>query len=227
MVNTGLAQNLETLKSKTFHFCIPTSTNIPVEYTLEEREDYELPVFGTYIHKHILPGFRYRVRLTSTKEYLFGGKALKLESIGKGYGKRITFESDDILENSNFFWSDSHEEGFAFSPELLSRGDVFQVVDAQRKSTGIFSIENVNEEQQITGVTHEKDVANVHARVHLRGMMRLLSSNAASTYEEDIPLAGEVVIKVNRFSSTFYFLKTVEHEVLGNAIDLHFVKHYE
>ncbi|CAB3992457.1 Hypothetical predicted protein [Paramuricea clavata] len=219
---TNLPQNLETLKSRTFHFAIlkeKTSTNVPVHYSFKELGNCELPVMGTYVHSHVLPGVRYRVRLSDTNEYLFGGKALKLESIGQGYGKRITFESKDILENNNFFWSDSHEAGFAFSPEILSGGEVFQVMDNVGKRVGIFSVDSVNQQQQITGVTLEKNTVNIHAKASLCGNMQLLSQ-----YEKDIPVVGEVILKVNRFSCTLEFLKT-ENSVLDTV--WHFVKHFK
>lgn len=219
---TSIPQKLESLERKTFHFDFlkeNTSTNIPLQYSLKEVENYELPVIGTYIHSHILPGFRYRVRLSGTNEYLFGGKALKLESIGQGYGKRITFESHDILENNNFFWSDSHEAGFAFSPEILSGGEEFQVLDSQGKAVGTFCVtsESVKQQQQITGVTLENDIVNIHAKVSLCGNMRLFSQD-----KKDMPLAGEVIVKVNRFLCTLEFL-TTESDISDTA--LHFIKH--
>ena len=217
---TSRPQKLEAPKSTTHHFGILkeiTPTNIPVQYSFKELKNYELPVIGTYVHSHILPGFRYRVRLSDTNDYLFGGKALKLESIGQGYGKRITFESKDILENNNFFWSDSHEAGFAFSPEILSGGDVFEVTDNLGNGVGTFSVDWVNPQQQITRVTLEKhNVVNIHAKVNLCGSMRLLSH-----YEKNIPLTGEAIIKVNRFSCTLEFLK-VENGVLDVLL---FIKH--
>ena len=221
---TSIPVKLESLERKSFHFDFlkeNTSTNIPLQYSLKEAENYELPVIGTYIHNYILPGFRYRVRLNGTNEYLFGGKALKLESIGQGYGKRITFESHDILENNNFFWSDSHEAGFAFSPEILSGGEEFQVLDSQSKVVGTFCVtsDSVNNQQQITGVTLENDIVNIHAKLSLCGNLRLFSQD-----EKDMPLAGEVTVKVNRFSCTLEFLKT------GSDISdtsLHFMKHFK
>ena len=195
---TSLPQKLETLKSRAG--ILKEITPIPLQYSFKELENFELPVVGTYIHGHILPGFRYRVRLSGTNEYLFGGKALKLESIGQGYGKRITFESEDILENNNFFWSDSHEAGFAFSPEILSGGEVFQVSDSLGKDVGTFSVDSVSR-QQITGVTLDKqNIVNIHAKVSICGSML--------QYEKDMPLAGEAIVKVNRFSCTLEFLKT-------------------
>ena len=221
---TSIPRKPESLDQRTFHFDFlkeNTSANIPLQYSLKEVENYELPVVGTYVHNYILPGFRYRVRLSGTNDYLFGGNALKLESIGQGYGKRITFESHDILENNNFFWSDSHEAGFAFSPEILSGGEEFQVLDSQGKAVGTYCVssDSVNQQQQITGVTLENDTVNIHAKVSLCGNIRLFS-----LYEKHIPLGGEVLVKVNRFSCSLEFLKK-ENDVLDHT--LHFIKHFK
>ena len=94
--------------------------DIPTQYSVPLLKPYELPAVGTYVDKNIIPGFEYRVRLNGTNEYLFDGEALCLQSIGQGYGKRLTFESDDLLENPNFVWSDSnHEDGFGFSIQVI------------------------------------------------------------------------------------------------------------
>jgi len=45
--------------------------------------------------------FVHRVRPLLTSKYLFSGKALQLLSVGKGYGKRITFKADDSQKNEN------------------------------------------------------------------------------------------------------------------------------
>ena len=195
---TSFPPKPQALGSRAFN----TLTVSTAQFSIKEHEDYELPVIATHIHGHILPGFKYRVRFGGTNDYMFGGKALKLESIGKGYGKRITFESDDILENDNFFWSDSHEAGFMFSPEILSGDEAFQVMDTKGKTIGTFSVDSVNKHQQITGVTLEKNMVNIHAKVGLSGNMRLFSQT------KDVPLAGDVIVKVNRFSCTMEFLET-------------------
>ena len=52
---------------------------------------------------------------------------MTLVSIGKGYGKRLTFESFDVLENDNYFWSDSIPEGFAFSISVVDAGQKFDL----------------------------------------------------------------------------------------------------
>ena len=76
--------------------------DIPSSYTIPTVARHERPVVGTFVHQDVVPGFRYRVRCNGTDDFHFDGKPLLLESIGQGYGKRLTFESEDILRNNNF-----------------------------------------------------------------------------------------------------------------------------
>lgn len=217
---TSLPQKLEKLKTRTLHFDILkeiSSKSLPVQPSIKELENYELPVIGTFIHRHILPGFRYRVRLGGTNEYLFDGKALKLESTGQGYGKRITFESDDILDNNNFFWSDSHETGFVFSPEFLSGGEVFEAVNCQDERVGSFSVDSVKREQQITRVALENDVINIQAKANVSGSLQMFSPDEKKVY-----LTGEVILKISRVSCTLEFSTKTDSDIA-----LHFIKHFK
>lgn len=97
--------------------------DVPTTYVISGLGANEMPVIGTYVDKGIIPGFRYRIRLNQSQNYLFEGRALHLTSISLGYGKRITFESDSRNRNENFFWSDSRPEGYAFSLVVLQKGD--------------------------------------------------------------------------------------------------------
>lgn len=65
-------------------------------------------------------------------EYLLPpqGRALRLVSVGMGYGKRITFASDKHNINDNYFWSDTHPEGYGFALRLVQEGDKFTLRDA-------------------------------------------------------------------------------------------------
>lgn len=86
---------------------------------------------GTYVDPRIIPGFHYKVRPTGHKNYLFNGKALQLVNIGMGYGKRITFKPDahNLNNNTNFFWSDSYQEGYGFEPQAVFCGMKFDVMN--------------------------------------------------------------------------------------------------
>lgn len=84
-------------------------------------------VTGVYVDPKIKPGFRYRVRHVGSERYLFNGRALTLQSVGLGYGKRITFAGDSLNFNDNYFWSDSDPNGFAFSLDAVQPGDKMTV----------------------------------------------------------------------------------------------------
>eukprot|EP00112_Aurelia_sp_Birch-Aquarium-sp1_P000913 Seg109.3 transcript_id=Seg109.3/GoldUCD/mRNA.D3Y31 product="M-phase phosphoprotein 8" protein_id=Seg109.3/GoldUCD/D3Y31 len=88
-------------------------------------EKHELLVYETFIHKEITPGFCYKVKENGSNRFFFDGNGRYLEYIGQGYGKRLTFESDNILENENFFWSDSNAMGYTFTIQAISAGETF------------------------------------------------------------------------------------------------------
>ena len=97
----------------------------------------------------IAVGFRYRVRKLGSPNAFYGGKALTLMSIGKGYGKRLTFESFDVLENDNYFWSDSHPEGFAFSLCVVDAGQTFDLCSNEDfREIGSVVFEGIDNAQQ-------------------------------------------------------------------------------
>lgn len=229
---TNRQQEIEIIKNAPFSFYPERiSSGTSTHHSMEATEDHELPVVGTFIHNHILPGFRYRVRLIGTDEYLFDGKALKLDSIGQGYGKRLTFESDDILENDNFFWSDSNDAGFAFSVQLLFPGEVFEVHDGHDVRVGSFSLESVNEKQEVTGVTYEENLVNVHAKVNFSGKLWLFSQSSipAPLCEKEIVVLGSGNAIVNRLSSTVKLLETDRTQAQSRILNLLnaqlFIKH--
>lgn len=86
--------------------------------------------------------------LSVKPRYLFGGKALTLQSIGRGFARRLTFEPIDskLNDNSNYFWTDSRPEGFLFEIEAVSVGDKFTIYDANHEPQGILEIV----QQQVT-----------------------------------------------------------------------------
>ena len=125
-------------------------------------QNHELLAIRNEIDDDIWPGFRYKVRELGTDKKLFGGEAKYLENIGQGYGKRLTFESDEILENENFFWTDSNEDGYAFAIEAISTGDVF-ATKIGNSLVGFAKITKVDEDQHI--VSSEALVDGVVKRV--------------------------------------------------------------
>ncbi|XP_064461353.1 uncharacterized protein LOC135371214 [Ornithodoros turicata] len=103
--------------------------DVPTSYVVSGLRPHEFPVIGTFVDPRIIPGFRYRVRVNSTQRVLFDGRALRLDSIGRGYGKRLTFEptGSSLNENDNFFYSDTIAQGFGFSPIAIEVGEKFRV----------------------------------------------------------------------------------------------------
>ena len=113
------------------------------------KEENELPVYGMYIHEDIVPGMRYRVRQNGTNKWFFDGNAKYLEHIGQGYGKRLTFQSENVLENENFFWSDSNPLfGYSFFIQVLFAGDTFMVKENET-DVGMAYVSQADEEQDI------------------------------------------------------------------------------
>lgn len=82
---------------------------------------------GTYIDPRIIPGFHYRVRPAGSRRYLFEGRSMLLQSVGMGYGKRITFKPDTLNAPENYFWSDSHTEGLGMEPRAIYPGMKFTI----------------------------------------------------------------------------------------------------
>jgi len=168
--------------------------DVPSTYNIPPVSKTERPVVGTYVHPDIALGFRYWVRKNGTADYLFDGQSLYLEGIGQGYGKRLTFESDDILDNDNFFWSDSNlNEGYAFSINVLGKGDTFDVF-SESGHIGTSEVVNVADGQEIMssrhlegGTEHVKDVqVNFKCRI---------STNTTTITSE---VAGIVTLKKAR-----------------------------
>lgn len=61
--------------------------------------------------------------------YLFGGAALRLDSIGRGYSKRLSFQpTASLCDNDNYLWTDSHPGGVALELHVVSENDVFQIL---------------------------------------------------------------------------------------------------
>ncbi|KAK9506370.1 hypothetical protein O3M35_008322 [Rhynocoris fuscipes] len=120
--------------------------DIPAIYRIKNIKKHEFPAIGIYVDPRIVPGFKYRVRPIHQnghqEKWLFKRRALELESIGRGYSRRITFKADrgNLNNNSNYFWADSRPEGFAFEIELVSPGDKFTIFDANRVPVGTLEI---------------------------------------------------------------------------------------
>ncbi|KAI4469862.1 hypothetical protein MML48_1g14344 [Holotrichia oblita] len=106
--------------------------DIPTKYTITGLSSYELPVIGTYVDPRIVPGFHYKVRISNRKKYLFNGQSLRLQSIGAGYGKKLTFELNSHLNAENYLWSDSHQDGLACEVRVVMNKMKFSIVSGNQ-----------------------------------------------------------------------------------------------
>uniref|UniRef100_A0A2L2Y4G2 Uncharacterized protein n=1 Tax=Parasteatoda tepidariorum TaxID=114398 RepID=A0A2L2Y4G2_PARTP len=173
--------------------------DIPTVYNTTGFKPYELIVTGTYIDKNIVPGFQYKVRKNSTKEYLFHGQGLTLESIGLGYGKRLTFSGNNLNNNKNYFWSDSHPQGFGLTFQTVTPNSVFRIIDlTSNNDIGRIIVNNPARSEDIEIATDVKDSGLVEkiANVHFSGDAVLsIASNKQKAFYEDIDVHGTAVIQ--------------------------------
>lgn len=106
--------------------------------------------------RRVVPGFRYRVRRAGRRhlgKFFYGGEAKTLESVGMGYGKRLTFTGDSLNNNDCFFWSDSEPNGFAFSVSAVEAGARLAVVGLDDCQLGEATVTAVLEPQEETAMT--------------------------------------------------------------------------
>ncbi|XP_060070434.1 uncharacterized protein LOC132550389 [Ylistrum balloti] len=141
--------------------------DIPVQYTVHGIRPHEFPVKGFYVDRRICPGFRYKVRYVSRNDDVFDGKGRYLMSVGMGYGKRLTFKGDKFNVNDCCFWSDSDEDGYAFSNDVLERGEKFIVYDTNSQPIGDVIVESTTGCPQIE-VSMETTNMRVKKTVHVR-----------------------------------------------------------
>ena len=102
-----------------------------------------------------------------TKDFLFNGEPRMLQSIGIGYGKRLTFQGETHNHNENYFWSDSRPEGYAFSVCAVEVGDKFVLYDEMSRAVGDVDIIDVDEKQTELKTDYEPYYVTKHVRVHL------------------------------------------------------------
>ena len=190
-------------------------------YFVPSLQLHEFPVVGTFVDKHVSPGFTYRVRRNGTDEYFFEGKALILESVGQGYGKRLTFESEDLLENDNYFWSDSYEDGFAFSIQAVSVGDEFEVFGCKSEQIASATIKDAFSEQVIESTEIERNgiVKNVQVKfncaVSFRNNDEVPCELQGTTKEFLLCGRATVIKKLGEYRAKTTAIKEVELDDIG------------
>nr|XP_034334692.1 uncharacterized protein LOC117691888 [Crassostrea gigas] len=139
----------------------------PIQYKSAGIKPHEFPVIGFHVDENICPGFRYRVRYMGSKDFLFNGEPRMLQSIGLGYGKRLTFSGETLNNNENFFWSDSRPEGYAFTVCAVEAGDKFVIYDEMSHVVGDVDIIEVEESQTEEKTVYEPDYVKKIVRVRL------------------------------------------------------------
>ncbi|GFN84678.1 glutamate synthase [Plakobranchus ocellatus] len=128
--------------------------HIPAQYVVKGLRHHEMPVIGVYVDSRVCPGFRYRVRRAGAvnnkgnSDMFWNGKARTLQSIGMGYGRRLTFEDDTLNHNECYFWSDSEPSGFAFSIHAVDEGQKFLIQDEDDAVLGEVCVEAIHEPQE-------------------------------------------------------------------------------
>ena len=78
-----------------------------------------------------------------------------------GYGKRITMQrSDDVIgSNDNYFYSDSHANGYGLKPVAVVKGDTFMILNRGQLPVGSAAVEQVHVQREVSSdVTEEGDV---------------------------------------------------------------------
>jgi len=175
--------------------------DLPTCYTVRGIKPFEFPVIGTYVDLAIVPGFRYKVRLLGADKFLFGGKANFLQSVGQGYGKRLTFRGETLNRNSNYFWSDTDPDGYGFSLQVLDPEDEFEVYsEEEQRPVAMVTTESVHLQNELSTQVVEGSIekrvavsftAEVKYSAERHGLLSLRST-------ESLQLAGVAVLLKER-----------------------------
>jgi len=179
--------------------------DIPTTYITQGFRPQELVVIGTYVDKDVIPGFRYKVRKNLTEEYLFDGKAKYLESVGLGYGKRLTFEGDSLNENENYFWSDSRVHGYGFLFQTIEKDETFNILDTKTgKEVGRVIINNpaMKEDVVLNITVGERGYVEKEVKVQFSCDVILNDSlSQQKIFMDDVTVKGKAVIVRDHASS--------------------------
>lgn len=167
-------------------------SDIPTSYAIPKLAPYEKAVVGTFVDLMITPGYPYKVRLNGTDDFLFDGKPLTLKSVGQGYGKRLMFDSDDILNNGNYFWSDSNpRDGFALSLCIDIAGE-FLIKSTDGYTFGKSAVTFVSDHQVVKRIRCRKGSA-VELEVKVKFTCDLSINDPQSILSADTTLEGVAI----------------------------------
>lgn len=164
--------------------------DVPTKYTMTGLKPYEIPVVGTYVDPRIIPGFYYKVRPNDRKDHLFDGKTLKLQSIGMGYAKRLTFESESKVESNNYLWSDSHPDGLGLEPRAVHEGMKFLITTGQEilGEAKVFRADHPQIEEKMIKVPTQSGKYAIEKYIHIDVMctVKLTQLGKCSTENEQL-----------------------------------------
>ncbi|XP_054719727.1 uncharacterized protein LOC129229443 [Uloborus diversus] len=198
--------------------------DIPTSYEAIGFKPEELIVIGTFVDKNIVPGFKYKVRKNLTDEYLFDGKSLHLESIGLGYGKRLTFQSETLNENKNFFWSDSRTHGYGFTFQPIEQDDIFRIKDISNGQTvGKVTVNNpsVDINLELSTVVQEHGEVQKEVRVQFSCDVTLSDScNKQNIFVENVTVTGVAIVTRKDTASRAKVEKIIVHDFIIENCEL-------
>ncbi|XP_066998270.2 uncharacterized protein [Anabrus simplex] len=194
----------------------PARGSIPSCYVGSTVQVHEFPVIGSWVDPRIVPGFRYRVRLLTKQVHLFEGHALTLQSIGRGYGSRITFEADDgcLNDNRNYLWSDSWPEGLAFELEVVSPGDKFTLYNVNHIAAGTLEVLNVQAPQVEVSHTVVRGCVQKKVRLSLLCKVEWFENDLAPVI---VPVNGLALVTRTKVGQTGNVVKVV-NVCIGNHL---------
>ncbi|XP_055942701.1 uncharacterized protein LOC129972549 isoform X1 [Argiope bruennichi] len=192
--------------------------DIPTSYVIGGFESHELIAVGTYVDKNIIPGFQYKVRKNLSDEYLFNGQARFLETIGLGYGKRLTFQGDSLNENDNYFWSDSRLHGYGFTFQAISSNAIFRILNASSgQDIGRIIVNNPAISPDIEIGTVIQDDGRIEKRVEVHFMCDVVFSSSITQQNvlvEDVSVKGEATVVRNGATTKARVTKIVLQEFI-------------
>ncbi|KAI5710592.1 hypothetical protein M8J76_015003 [Diaphorina citri] len=181
--------------------------DFPAQYYIPAIRKHEFPVVGIYVDPRIVCGFRYKVRPIQDEEFqkeklLFNGRALELQSIGRGYSRRLTFQPDEgtINDNPNYFWADSRPNGFAFEISVISSGDMFMIQDANHMIIGTLQVVQIQNPQE--EITHQVlDDGEVEKTIRVRTFCKVEYFQDNNVGHALVPVSGVAIVSRPRGKS--------------------------
>jgi len=192
-------------------------SDIPTSYAIPKLAPYEKAAVGTFVDLMITPGYPYKVRLNGSDDYLFDGKPLTLKSVGHGYGKKLNFSSDDLLNNVNYFWSDSNPpNGFALSLCIDINGE-FLIKNADGHAIGRSAVTFVSDHQVVKKIRCPKGSA-VELEIKVKFTCNLSIDSPRSLESADVTLEGIAIAARSKHGVVVGRIENVEVPGCGECV---------